>query len=147
LDAVDYLVKPVNQESISAALDKLRKRLNISGKADNPEETIMIKNKHELYFLKKNSIFFLEKELRKTVIHTQHGRYTTNEPLRSLCSKFNTDFFRCHKSYSVNLRKIEKVYPIDERVYGIAFLDYSKEALMGRKAFKEFCSQITRKRC
>jgi two-component system, LytTR family, response regulator len=148
LDAVDYLVKPITKESVSRALDRIRRRSKIQNitNSDDATSTIVVKNNHDLYFIQKDSILYLEKEQRKTTIHTENGQYITSEPISSLESKLHPDFFRCHKSFMINLKKIGKVYPIDERVYGVAFISYPKEAVMGRKAFKEFCSIMALKR-
>jgi DNA-binding LytR/AlgR family response regulator len=148
LDAADYLVKPISMEAVSRALNRIRKRLEVREipSSNDAASTIVVKNNHDLYFIQQDSILFLEKEQRKTAIHTENGKYLTSEPISSLESKLNHNFFRCHKSFMVNINKIDKVYPIDERVYGVTFLNYAKEVVMGRKAFKEFCNIMALKR-
>jgi two-component system LytT family response regulator len=82
-------------------------------------------------------VIFVEKVARKAVIHTPHGDYTTTEPLGSLEKKFDASFFRCHNSFIINVRQIEKIHPIADRIYHVSFYNCSQTATMGRKKLLE----------
>ena len=145
LDAVDYLVKPVTRERFTKALSKLDRFLEMAtnNQLTRPER-ITVKNQHEIIFINPDDIIFIEKELRKTLIHTVSGLYPASEPLNALQAQLSPDqFFRCHKSFIVNVKKIEKIYPIAERIYEITFRDYPKKVPMGRPKYEELLDSFS----
>jgi DNA-binding LytR/AlgR family response regulator len=61
-----------------------------------------------------NEILFVESQNHKVRIKTQHGEYLTRSDLNILEQKLNPRlFFRCHKGYLVNLKKIKEIVPLD----------------------------------
>ncbi len=144
LEAVDYLVKPISREAIHRSLNRVKKRLQASERSTSSFKITVIRNNHEMYFINTSDILYLEKQLRKTIVHTGHGEYSTSETLQSLQEKLPGHFFRCHKSFVINLNKIEKVYPIADRSYGVSFYDCAQEVTMGRKAFEQLCMLVSK---
>lgn len=141
LDAVDYLIKPVSRESITRTLTRIEKRLKLATAISN--DIICVQKKHELYFIHRDEIIYIEKELRKSVVHTAARKYETSESLGSLEAKLPHYFFRCHKSFIVNINKIEKINPIADRTYAVSFYDSSEQVYMGRKSFEMLCRLIS----
>lgn len=141
LDAIDFIVKPFSQDSIAKTIGKIEKFLSLRNQAalEKNDDRLCFKNGHELYFIKQEDILFIEKELRKTVIHTSHGKYITKEILNKLEQKLNQSFFRCHKSFIINLNKIERVSPIADRIYEVNFYQYTPSVTIGRKKYEELC--------
>jgi two-component system LytT family response regulator len=141
LEAVDYLIKPVTMESLTRAVGKIDKfRALQAGKPVNQplkQGRIQIMNDREAFFINLQEIFFIEKVLRKTVIHTRRGKYQTTEALGVLEKRLGRSFFRCHKSFIVNLKKIEKISPIAERIYRVTFYNYPETVTVGRDKIKE----------
>lgn len=84
LDAIDYIVKPITKEALAKALTKIQKFMKLNNPPDSSVAAgqITIKNDHELYFINPGDIYFIEKEIRKTVLHTVNGRYLTSESLK-----------------------------------------------------------------
>lgn len=141
LNAIDYLVKPVSKDRLARTVSKIQDYLNLNVNINNSDsQLITARNRHELYFVKLSDIFLIELETRKTVIHTENGKYYTNTSLNSILSKLNKNFFRCHKSFIVNLKKIEKISPIAERIYEISFHNYPLRATMSRPKMEELCT-------
>lgn len=106
------------------------------------KDILVLKNCHEVYFIKTDDIYFIEKENKKTVVHTTNGIYATAEPLNALGQKLNHNFFRCHKSFIINIRKIERVFPIADRIYQVTFNNYQRHVTMGRQKLEELYSLI-----
>jgi two-component system LytT family response regulator len=145
LDAVDYIVKPVTKERLAKTVNKIQDFLTAKAKLVlSGTSRISIKHNHDVYFINTLDIIFIEKEIRKTVLHTENGKYFTTEPLISIISKLPNNFFRCHKSFIINLNKIEKISPIAERIYEINFYRYQHKASMGRQKMEELCSIMTK---
>ncbi|MHB8172493.1 MAG: LytTR family DNA-binding domain-containing protein [Thermincolia bacterium] len=79
----------------------------------------------------------MEKDLKKAVFHTINGKYSCTETLAFLETKLNNTFFRCHKSFIINVKKLEKISPIADRIYEVTFYNYSLTVTMGRAKYEE----------
>lgn len=144
LEATDYIVKPISKVNIERAIKKVEKFLayNESQPARTLDEILMIKNNDETYIIHPRTIIFIEKEIRKSIVHTENGKYFTSETLSSIEKKLDKSFFRCHRSYIININKIGKIVPIAERIYQIEFYNYALSASMGRKKLEELYTII-----
>lgn len=143
LEATDYLIKPISKEAIERAINRIDKHLDHQQWAKGLDDILVIKNQSETYFIRSDSIIFIEKEVRKTIIHTENTSYLTLEPLHVLEKKLNSNFFRCHKGFIVNIKKIEKIMPIADRIYQIFFYNYPLKATMGRKKLEDLYKIMT----
>lgn len=131
-DAFWYLVKPVDEK-------KLRHVLQRAIMKDRQEEQgfIIIKKEREKKKLFLEDIYYFEARGRKILIHGKEDVFVCYEQLGSienrLCDK---DFFRCHKSFFVNLRHISG-YDRQEAV-----LDNEERILISRRRYAEFCKKM-----
>lgn len=161
LNAGDYLVKPVDRERLARALAKARrfKALRPAGdglavtlpavlvsdvkKETNGYDKLILKNGHSIVSIDAGTIFFVEGSGKKCVIHTSRGLYEVSKRLAAIEKKLDPGrFFRCHKSYIINIEHIEKVAPYADRAYEVSFQGYPHKAAMRREKFKEFCRMI-----
>ena len=137
VDATDYIVKPVTEEAVAKAIAKIRKQMEAEETRSLRKQKLVIRNHHEVVFVEAEDILFIEKLARKTIIHTTKGSYTTAEPLSSLEKRLPPHFFRCHKSFIINLDKIERISPMAERIYKVSFRDYPHHVTMGKDKLNE----------
>lgn len=145
LEAVDYLIKPFTKERIEKAVGKIEKFLGLNSiNSQAVKDCLVLKNNHEAYFINPADIYFIEKENKKTIVHTTNGKYTTAEPLNAIGEKLDRNFFRCHKSFIVNIKKIEKIFPIADRIYQVSFINYQNHVTMGRPKLEELYSLIVK---
>ncbi|MBS4024967.1 MAG: LytTR family transcriptional regulator DNA-binding domain-containing protein [Clostridia bacterium] len=81
--------------------------------------------------MKLSEIFYIEKTGRYTLVCCVSGTFKTRETLRELEERLGATFFRSHKSYIINTKKIGKIvsYP---NYYEIKFKNYEKTALLSR---------------
>lgn len=95
--------------------------------------TVFIKQGSALQFIDVNTIIYLERRQGSTFIYTTKGVYKTREKLKSLRLRLDQRrFFQTHKSFVVNLNRIEKVEPWGDRSYRISFPNTSSVAYMSR---------------
>jgi len=157
LDAVDYLLKPLNRERIGRTLEKLIRFKAIQtagGKSFRPpaglggsskttqynNTRLTIKSGHGMIIIDSDSIFFIEKAGKRCIIHTDSGRHETSEQLYRIEQRLDPGrFFRCHKSYIININCVEKVLPYADRAYEVTFRNYLSKVTMRREKFEEFC--------
>ncbi|MGB4931390.1 MAG: LytTR family DNA-binding domain-containing protein [Chitinophagales bacterium] len=109
LDVVDYIVKPVTAERFSKALNKYKSLIN--KQIDTTEQTsIAIKSNGILQRIPVRDIVFAEAVQKYVRIYTVSGVFETLMPLSQLEKTVNNNlFFRCHKSYLVQLDKISGI--------------------------------------
>lgn len=109
LDVVDYIVKPVTAERFSKALNKYKSLINKQN--DTTEQTsIAIKSNGILQRIPVRDIVFAEAVQKYVRIYTVSGVFETLMPLSQLEKTVNNNlFFRCHKSYLVQLDKISGI--------------------------------------
>ncbi|WP_111645730.1 LytR/AlgR family response regulator transcription factor [Paranoxybacillus vitaminiphilus] len=119
ISAVDYIVKPIERTRLFSALEKARTFIRLLRESKYSSETnqnkkIGIKSQNAFLFLPMKDILFIEKEGRKTVIHTCDERYETNESLQELSAKLDDYFYKTHRSFLVNLKKVVKIESVGE---------------------------------
>lgn len=117
LSAVDYIVKPIENARLFVALEKAKQSLQLQEHIDakpNYNYKLVIKSNNTFIYLVFDDILFIEKEGRKTILHTEKDRFETLESLQELEERLPDFFYKSHRSYLVNLRKIEKIEPSGE---------------------------------
>ncbi|WP_407481695.1 LytR/AlgR family response regulator transcription factor [Elizabethkingia meningoseptica] len=115
LDALDYLLKPVEENRLKKAIDKAiaYKGLLSAETVKNiiegtNEEFLMIKADRRYYKLNIGDIKFIEGLKDYVVIHTQNQKLITAMNLKTIHQRIiSSSFLRVSKSYIVNLQYID----------------------------------------
>ena len=115
LDAVDYLLKPVDKGRLEKAISKavLYKQLLSNNTVKNTVESntndfLLIKAERRYYKTNFSEIKFIEALKDYVVIHTQHQKLITAMNLKTIHQKINSSkFIRISKSYVVNIDFID----------------------------------------
>ena len=101
----DYLVKPINRDTISDIVIRLKDEFA------NNKALFLHLNKWE--FVRTDDIFYIEKNGKKSIIVTDDINFTTTKGLNTLLSELPQNFLRCHKPYILNS---DKVLSIDKKL-------------------------------
>ncbi len=144
VSSFDYILKPFKAERVEKALEKVRvhfkeREQDLSKLAGifKSSDKLHVKCGHELHFIDANSVYYVEKERKKTIIHTTMNKFETHEPINELERRLNpVDFFRSHKCYLINLRMVEKIVPWGDNSYLVKFINSNKDALISRSKVK-----------
>ncbi len=144
VSSFDYILKPYTEDRVQKTLEKIRgfmkERESDLQKLFNTFKTtdkLYVKCGYELHFIDADSIYYIEKERKKTVIHTVNGKYETHEPINELEKRLNPmNFFRSHKCYLINLKMVEKILPWGDNSYLVKFFNTQNDALMSRSKVK-----------
>lgn len=115
LDAIDYLLKPIDQLRLEKALNKavlykelLSKNTVKNTVESNTKDFLFIKADRRYYKINFTDIKFIEGLKDYVVIHTQHQKLITAMNLKTIHQKIPSDsFVRVSKSYVVNIDYIE----------------------------------------
>ncbi|MBN2664610.1 MAG: response regulator transcription factor [Bacteroidales bacterium] len=110
LDAVDYLLKPIEYSRFLKAANKVKERFG-SEKSKNDETGVYIKDGNtNLIRIEFNKIVWIEARENYILIVTDQERYTVYFTMRAVESQFpNNQFVRVHRSFIVNLHKIQAI--------------------------------------
>jgi two-component system LytT family response regulator len=128
LDALDYLVKPIERERFAQSIARARtaicaKRIQqlgekiaaVSGKSqfaplDDNEPFVIVRQRDELIRIRKQDIYWLEAASQYVRIHTKSAHYIVAEPLNKYHEKLSSNaFVRVHRSAVVNTAKVRHV--------------------------------------
>lgn len=109
LEVLDYLVKPFSKERFFKAIDKYH-RIERNVLTEKPEEPfIFLKVNKEMVRLKFSDVYFIEGLKNYVRIKTSNKDLVVYHTLSYIEDKFPARVFkRIHKSYIVNIDKIEK---------------------------------------
>jgi DNA-binding LytR/AlgR family response regulator len=106
LDVIDYLLKPISYARFLNSLDKAKRRLE---PAPAGEGYILLKADKALHRLSHEQVLYMEAMGDYSKIFTTEGRLVVKETLGALEQRLPAGFFRCHRSYIVNVDQVRKL--------------------------------------
>ena len=109
LNVLDYLVKPFSFVRFLKAVQKAEQQIQISKKTKELEkpESIFIKSNKKSYQVRFVDIVYIEGLGDYIKIHTEKTHLITNLTMKKMEELLpENEFYRIHKSYIVNLKKI-----------------------------------------
>jgi DNA-binding LytR/AlgR family response regulator len=115
LQAVDYLLKPIEFERFLQATNKaseqLRLRLNTHNAFREKDSFLLVKADHATHKIFHQHILYIEGLQEYVVIHTTTGKkIITLMALTRLEEALPNDFLRIHRSYIVRIDKVNSLY-------------------------------------
>ncbi len=110
-DVVDYLLKPISYTRFFKAAEKARSRIKETDSESTAEDGIFIKSSSSsLVRLKYEDILWVEALENYVIINTFANKYTIHFTMKAIINKLPPKMFaRVHRSYIVNLTKIEMI--------------------------------------
>lgn len=130
-NAVHYLVKPVTEERLFSALDRA---VNQTEQMDNQSLTLMKSGKTQVIFIR--DILYCEVFNHQVRIHTVHGTYDYFGTLDMLETKLDERFFRCHRSFVVNMSCVAG------QEKGVAILINGERIFISRRKQADFMQKL-----
>ncbi|MGN0035063.1 MAG: LytR/AlgR family response regulator transcription factor [Coriobacteriales bacterium] len=112
VNAVDYLVKPVEGERLMQALAKVRRSV-VSTSKSAQKERIPVEKGGKKLLIPADKIHFIMAKDDYSYLHTDTDRYLSTVSLAQLEAKLEPyGFFRVHRRYLVNLACVSEVDPV-----------------------------------
>lgn len=112
LNAVDYVLKPVEEARLARTLDKVALMMasrSRSARDDQPRR-IQVERAGERMFIPVGDISYIEARADYSYVHTAAGSYLVGESISSLERQLESEgFVRVHRSYLVNVDDIHDV--------------------------------------
>lgn len=117
---VDYLIKPVKYARFLKAVERVSENLE---KKQNPLPSLVtnkqsisieqpdffIKTDGKIVRFKSQDILYVEALSDYVVLHTLSKKHVTHSTMKGIAEKLGEDFTRVHRSYIVNIHKIESI--------------------------------------
>lgn len=113
VSALDYLVKPIAPERLSAALEKLKSKTRPSSAATlSATDQIFVRDGEQCWFVKVEQIELLESEGNYTRLNFGANRPLLLRSLNYLQTRLDPAmFFRANRKQMINLKFIESIAP------------------------------------
>ncbi len=103
VNAIDYLLKPIRQERLLAALRKTRagppvSRQALDAAANQPRRHLSVHERGKIILVPIADILYLRAELKYVTVRTALHEYLVEESLTSLEQEFEAHFLRIHRN-------------------------------------------------
>ena len=132
VQAYDYLVKPVDEKQFEKTMERLYASMQNAS-----EDSLLVQKGYEGRIIPKDEIVFCEIIDRKIYLNLASGEVVDYyERIEKLETKLDNRFYRCHRSYLINLKHL-KGYK-----NGTAYMDNGKEIPVSRLRSKEFSGVV-----
>ena len=130
VEALHYLIKPVNESKFFAVLDKFTQRNTVS-------EQIILPCGSETLRISPERITYVEAQGRRTAVHFSGGQmFDCNMSISRFEDMVIHGFVHCHRSYLVNLRYVHSITKTD------IILDNNTTVPISRRLYNEVNTQF-----
>lgn len=136
--AFDYILKPFKVARIKETIGRILNKYNVANEkkpleSKVIEDKILLKNSKGIAVIKPEDIIFVSRENRSTYLYTVNGQYKCSESLCELINKLPDIFIRTHKSYIVNIERIDGIEPYGRWTYVLKFKGMEEDALITKE--------------
>ncbi|HMR92022.1 MAG TPA: LytTR family transcriptional regulator DNA-binding domain-containing protein [Chitinophagaceae bacterium] len=126
--AIDYLLKPFNQERFDRAIARwtehkqsataekqTRELLETASQSPIQSQRVVVKNGSKIKIIPAHDILYLEAADDYVKIHTPEGYFLKNKTMGHFEQVLDTHHFvRCHRSYIINIQQITRIDPYEK---------------------------------
>ncbi|CAM3599183.1 MULTISPECIES: LytR/AlgR family response regulator transcription factor [Yersinia] len=147
IEAFDYILKPYHESRIVTMLQKLE-ALHKRNRQENEQPTgLAPRSAHTINLMKDeriivtdiNDIYYAAAQEKVTLVYTRREEFIMPMNITEFFSRLPEEyFFRCHRSYCVNLSKIREIVPWFNNTYILRLSDLDFEVPVSRSKVKEF---------
>lgn len=135
VEAFDYILKPYSESRIITALKRLEK--SSSSKPGSSKITLWKNDK--MIVINVDDISYCEASERKVFIYSKDDKFEIASTISDFSKKLpESNFFRCHRSYIVNLDKITEITPWFNNTYIVKLQGISADIPVSRSSINEF---------
>lgn len=140
---LDYLLKPISNESVKKSLEKIEKfRKNSESIEIENSKKILAKRGSKIYMIEVDDIYYIKADLDEVIIKIKETDAYVRKKMQDMQELLNDkNFFRVHRSYIVNVDKIKSMQSIDQSKLEISFKgidDIVTSSKDGAKEFREY---------
>ena len=104
VDALDFIVKPIDEYGFALKMDRALSRLSASA-----NDNLLLRVDGEFVSIRLGTLQYVETDGHYLVYHTPDGDYREYASLKSAAKRLGGNFVRCNSCYLVNLRFVTGV--------------------------------------
>ncbi|WP_370547537.1 LytR/AlgR family response regulator transcription factor [Edwardsiella tarda] len=143
LEVFNYILKPYNEARIIQVLQQLEQQARrpplSTAESAAPAATVNLTKGERIIVTPCEQIYYAEADEKLTYVYTRDDRFVLSMSLSEFISRIPTErFFRCHRSYCVNIDKISEIVPWFNSTYLIHLHDLAFEVPVSRSNIKAF---------
>lgn len=156
--ALDYVLKPIDEDRFASVIDRARTQLTQKSKAANSEllletikdlqqkavketKNISVKTDEGYFRLNVNEILYLESVGDHVCIHMQHKQLITRQTLKHYIVELSEyGFYQVHKSYLINAQQVKQAKKLRFGDYELS-LSNNKNIRLSRR-YKSILGQL-----
>lgn len=142
IEAFDYILKPYSESRIVSMLKKIENSDNNEKNEfpkNNMSNKISLWKNDKIIVVDINDIYYCLAKERVTLVFTKNEEYSVNLCISEFYEKLPKNiFFKCHRSYIVNLNKIREIIPWFNSTYNLKLQNMDYEIPVSRSNVKEF---------
>jgi len=125
--AIDYLLKPFNQDRFDKAIGKWNEQRSVTTEkatqdllesaslSPSQRQRIVVRNGSKIKIISVHDVFYLEAADDYVKIHTQEGYFLKNKTMNHFEQSLDLhQFVRSHRSYIVNVQQITRIDPYEK---------------------------------
>ncbi|SJL84553.1 LytR/AlgR family response regulator transcription factor [Vibrio palustris] len=147
LEAFDYLLKPINESRVQRLLTKLEDHATPKNPAESSAlskpKTINLMHQGRIRVTGIEHIRYAVAHEKSTLVYTPDGEFSVPYTISELMDKLpQPPFFRCHRSYCVNLTCIEEIIPWMNSTYMLKLTKSEEKIPVSRSNLKDFRSMM-----
>jgi len=141
---VDYILKPISNESIQKALQKIEKYIkNSDTTGKESSKKIVAKRGSKIYMIDINDIYYVKADLDEVIIKIKETDAYVRKKMQDMQELLKgKNFFRIHRSYIVNVDKIKSMQSVEQSKLEISFKDIDDIVTSSKDGAKEFREYI-----
>ncbi len=132
--AMDYILKDDKIKMKSRIEECLKHASNLYFNESKFNRIITVKTSHKILNLRVEDILFLEtsEKAHKIRVHEMNSQKEFYATLKEIEEQLGDDFYRCHKSFIVNVKKIKEI----NKTLGCAIMANGEQCYISNKYFK-----------
>lgn len=145
INAIDYLLKPYDQQQLKQTIKRIEKELFGSQQINtiSPLGKLAAETDGEIDYILLKDILYMYRENNVTKIITQLKEFEVKLSLKDLETRLKPkSFFRIHKSYLVNLNHVSRLTPWFNGAYQLELEDRKEKLSVSRNYAKELRERL-----
>ncbi|WP_342506959.1 LytTR family DNA-binding domain-containing protein [Sporosarcina sp. FSL K6-2383] len=145
INAIDYLLKPYDEEQLKQTIERIVKTLHPVLPVDNTEKLgkLAVETGGDIDYILPQDILYIYRDDKVTKIITQTGDYDVRTTLKELESRLEPfSFFRIHKGYLVNLKYVSRLTPWFNGAYQLELEGLDEKLSVSRNYVKDLRQRL-----
>lgn len=150
VNALDYLLKPVEPERLAAAVEKVLQRAGAGARKEEApsthlgeEDRVFVRDGDRCWLVRLGDVVLFESEGNYTRLHFGPSRPLVHRSLRDLDARLNPRaFFRANRRQILNLRQVSRMEP-SSRGGLVVTLESGVDVEMSRRQAQRFRSLMS----